>query len=409
MAKRILIITQFFDPEPTFKGLLFARELVARGYSVEVMTGFPNYPGGKVYPGHKIKLINREVIDGVEVTRLPLYPSHNKNKLGRLFNYFSFAFSVLIYGSIFAKRPNVIYAYHPPLTVGLSAVIIKFFRRLPVVLDIQDMWPDTLKATGMFSNKFLLKFVGRICNLLYSTVNKIIVLSPGFKDLLKSRGVPADKITVIYNWADEEVLRSPFSEVPEEISKIKGFKILFAGNIGKAQGLNVVLDAALKVKDEYPNLNFVIMGQGLMLDDLKNRAKKSSLTNVHFLPAVNMDKVNGFLKSADALLIHLNDDPLFKITIPGKTQAYLAVGKPIILGVSGDAKTLVSEAKCGFFVEPGNADQLANISKKIMTLSKNELENLGDNASSYYDKNLCVRVGVDAFSEVFNDVINKNL
>ena len=139
MTKRILLITQWFDPEPTFKGLLFARELVSRGFDVEVITGFPNYPGGSLYDGYRLKLVQKETIDGVLVTRVPLFPSHDESKFRRIINYLSFAFSSLFYGLIFAKRPDVIYAYNPPLTVGISASIIKLFRRVPIVLDIQDM------------------------------------------------------------------------------------------------------------------------------------------------------------------------------------------------------------------------------------------------------------------------------
>ena len=164
MPKRILLITQWFDPEPTFKGILFAKELVARGFEVEVITGFPNYPGGVLYEGYRIKLIQKEKVDGVLITRVPLFPSHDKSKFGRIANYISFALSSLIYGLIFAKRPHLIYAYHPPLTVGVSAIIIKLFRRVPIVLDIQDMWPDTLRATGMISNSYILGFIKKICN-----------------------------------------------------------------------------------------------------------------------------------------------------------------------------------------------------------------------------------------------------
>ncbi|MNE41437.1 putative glycosyl transferase [compost metagenome] len=161
MATRVLLLTQWFDPEPTFKGLVFARELVAQGFEVEVVTGFPNYPGGKLYPGYRIKLIQREVIDGVTVTRLPLYPSHGQSGIGRVLNYISFAASSLLYGLFGAKKPDVIYAYHPPLTVGIAAAFIRLLRRVPVVYDIQDMWPDTLRATGMFSNEKALRIVAR--------------------------------------------------------------------------------------------------------------------------------------------------------------------------------------------------------------------------------------------------------
>jgi colanic acid biosynthesis glycosyl transferase WcaI len=406
VPRRILLITQWFDPEPTFKGILFAKELVSRGFEVEVITGFPNYPGGTLYDGYRVKFIQKEVIDGVLVTRVPLFPSHDKSKLGRVFNYLSFAFSSLIYGLFFSKRADVIYAYHPPLTVGISALIIKLFRRVPVVLDIQDMWPDTLKATGMISNSSLLGFVSKVCNLIYSGVTKIVVLSPGFKDLLIDRGVPENKIKIIYNWADEKVLRTTTNETPKELASIEGFKILFAGNVGQAQGLNVILDAALLLKDDVPKLQFLVLGRGFQLDDLKRRANDLNLDNVHFLPAVGMDKVGSFLGSADALLIHLNSDPLFEITIPGKTQAYMSVGKPIIMGVSGDASNLVLRADCGVCFEPENSVALAEAAKSLMLLDPTDIQRLGENAERFYDEDLSVKVGVDSFVKVFNEVID---
>ena len=392
MSKRILLITQWFDPEPTFKGILFAKELVARGFEVEVITGFPNYPGGVLYEGYRLKLIQKEMIDGVLVTRVPLFPSHDKSRLGRIVNYVSFAISSLLYGLFLAKRPDVIYAYHPPLTVSISALIIKLFRRIPVVLDIQDMWPDTLKATGMITNARLLGFVSKVCNLIYSSVTKIVVLSPGFKKLLINRGVPDSKIEIIYNWADEEVLRAMTSETPKEIASIEGFKILFAGNIGQAQGLNVILDAALSFKDEVPKPQFLVLGRGLQLNEIKRRANDLNLDNVHFLAAVPMEKVGDFLGFADALLIHLNADPLFNITIPGKTQAYMAVGKPIIMGVSGDASNLILMADCGVCFEPENSVALAEAVQGLMLQDPTNIQRLGKNAERFYDENLSVKV-----------------
>jgi colanic acid biosynthesis glycosyl transferase WcaI len=405
MPNRILLITQWFDPEPTFKGLLFAKELVARGFEVEVITGFPNYPGGALYDGYRIKLLQKEMIEGVLISRVPLFPSHDKSKFGRIANYISFAFSSLLYGLFFAKRPDVIYAYHPPLTVGISALIIKLFRRVPVVLDIQDMWPDTLKATGMINNSLLLGFVSKICNLIYSSVTKIVVLSPGFKSLLINRGVPDTKIEIIFNWADEKALRNTTSKTTKEFESIEGFKVLFAGNVGQAQGLNVILDAALLLKDDVLKPHFLVLGRGLQLDSLKRRTNKLNLDNVHFLPAVGMDKVGNFLGSADALLIHLNSDPLFEITIPGKTQAYMAVGKPIIMGVGGDASSLVSRAECGVCFESEKPEALAEAVKGLMLLDPSDIQRLGKNAEKFYNENLSVKIGVNSFVKVFNEVI----
>lgn len=405
MPKRILLITQWFDPEPTFKGLVFARELVSRGFDVEVITGFPNYPGGKVYKGYKIKLIQKERINGILITRVPLFPSHNKSKLGRSLNYLSFFFSSLIYGLFGSKRPHVIYAYHPPITVALAAIIIKFFRRAPVVLDIQDMWPDTFSATGLISNKYILGIISYMCNFIYHAVNKIVVLSPGFKNLLVNKGVSSEKITLIYNWADENALKINKEDQSNEISKTKGFNILFAGNIGVAQDLNVILDAALVLQEDCLKINFFILGKGLMLKELKARSIKLGLNNVKFIPSVNMDEVGRFLNAADALLIHLKDNPLFNITIPGKTQAYMSIGKPILMGVGGDAKNLIDEANCGLNFQPESSISLVKAAKKLALFSEHELQNFGDNASKFYNAKLSTKIGVDSFSAIFNEII----
>lgn len=405
VSKRILLITQWFDPEPTFKGLVFARELVSRGFDVEVITGFPNYPGGKVYEGYKIKLIQKEIVNGVLITRVPLFPSHNKSKLGRSLNYLSFFFSSLIYGLFGSKRPDVIYAYHPPITVALAAIIIKFFRRAPVVIDIQDMWPDTLSATGLISNKYFLDIISNICNLIYRAVNKIVVLSPGFKNLLVDKGVLSEKISLIYNWADENALKINREHQLNEISKTEGFNILFAGNIGVAQDLNVILDAALVLQKDFLKINFFILGKGLMLEELKARTINLGLNNVKFIPSVNMDEVGKFLNAADALFIHLKDDPLFKITVPGKTQAYMCIGKPILMGVGGDAKNLMDEANCGLHFQPENPTSLVRAAKKFALLPENELQNFGDNAAKFYEAKLSIKVGLDSFELIFNEVI----
>lgn len=408
IAKRILLITQWFQPEPTLKGIFLARELVAHGFEVEVITGFPNYPGGKLYPGYKLKLFQREVIDGVLVTRVPLYPSHDASKLGRIANYISFSVSSLIYGLFFAKRPDVIHAYHPPISVALSSVIIKFFRRVPIVLDIQDIWPDTLKATGMVKNSTLLTIVAKICNVVYRVADQIVVLSPGFKRLLISRGVPSKKIDVIYNWADERNVRNFSQESCADILDWDGFKILYAGNVGRAQGLSVILDTALLVKDKFPTLCFVVLGQGLELNNLKVRAKQLNLNNVKFVPAVATDKIGKYLEAADALLIHLIADPLFQITIPGKTQAYMAAGKPIIMGVLGDASNLISKANCGLCIEPQNEQALAGAATKLMHLTSADLHKLGKNGSSFYDDNLSVKMGVKTWIVVLKKAIKGN-
>ena len=399
---RILLLTQWFDPEPTFKGVLFAQTLVDRGFEVEVITGFPNYPGGAVYPGYNISPLSVESFNGVRVSRVPLYPSHDKNKIGRVINYISFAASSLFYGLFVAKKADVLYVYHPPLTVGIAAIFIRLFRRIPVVLDIQDLWPDTLRATGMITNGLVLRIVSKVCSLVYSFVDDIVVLSPGFKRELVARGVAPRKLHVIYNWADEKKLSKRDAEIENYRFGLEGFIVLFAGNIGQAQDLKVILEAAKLLQSRQPEVQFVLMGGGLQVEELKLAAQSFALSNVHFRPAVSSSVVSGFLRSADALLIHLKADPLFEITIPGKTQAYMAVGKPILMGVKGDAASLVKEARCGKCFQPSNAESLAAAVEELTAMPKEELWRLGSNARSFYEERLSLVRGVEQFSKVFS-------
>lgn len=401
---RVLLLTQWFDPEPVPKGLAFARELVRQGCEVEVVTGFPNYPGGKLYPGYRVRAIQREEIDGVRITRVPLYPSHDSSAIRRIANYLSFSASLLFYTLFGARRADVIYAYHPPLTVGVAASIVRLLRRIPVVYDIQDMWPDSLRASGMLGNEKILAVVERVCQWVYRTVDKIVVLSPGFRNLLTSRGVDERKIEVIYNWCDESSIFNA-AEIGERTSILpEGFNILFAGTMGKGQGLASVLSAAEIVRDMAPKIRFVFLGSGTECELLKEQAQSSGLENVLFLPRVPMAEVGAVLQAADALLVHLKDDELYHITIPSKTQAYMAAGKPVLMAVSGDAADLVNVAGCGLTALSENPDSIAAAAMALAKMSSSELAAMGKLGQDYYWRELSLSAGVARFKRIFSGI-----
>ncbi len=404
---RALLMTQWFDPEPTFKGLVFARELVRQGFDVEVITGFPNYPGGKVYAGYKIKLIQRERIDGVEVTRLPLYPNHDQSAIKRVLNYASFAASALFYGLFMAKRADVMYAYHPPLTVGIAASLIRWVRGIPLVYDIQDMWPDTLRATGMLNNPRALGLVGRVCDWVYRRVDQVVVLSPGFKRLLMQRGVPESKIEVIYNWADESALSTPTGTLAANFPGDDRFKIVFAGNMGKAQALDAVLQAAEILQGRGSRVCFVMLGGGVEVSRLKEHTNALALDNVVFLPAVPMAEVGTVLSAADALLVHLRKDPLFEITIPSKTQAYMAVGRPLLMAVNGDAADLVTQSNSGLTAESENSVALADAAQRLADMPLDQLQAMGNRARHFYQERLGLTVGSGRFGNIFKALASR--
>lgn len=404
---RILLLTQWFDPEPTFKGLLFARKLRELGHEVEVITGFPNYPGGKLYPGHRQTWCSRETIDGITVARVPLYPSHNGSAVKRVLNYFSFALTSCLYGIFMAKKADVIYVYHPPMMVGLSGALIGLFRRTPFVYDIQDLWPDTLRATGMIGNERALNVVGSVCNWIYRRASHIVVLSPGFRNLLMHRGVADSKISVIYNWCDEAALQTPENTTVDLSFMDDRFNVVFAGTMGKAQALGAVIDAAKIVAAQDMQVQFVFVGSGIEVDVLKKMSDSLSLKNMRFLPRMPMNEVGAVLARADALLVHLRDDPLFAITIPSKTQAYLAVGKPILMAVRGDAADLIQYAEAGVAVTPENAVSIADGVLYIAKLPLVHRTLMGKNAMEFYKRELSLNVGVERFLEVFNQVLSR--
>lgn len=404
MAIRVLLLTQWFDPEPTFKGLAFARELLRQGIEVSVLTGFPNYPSGRLYPGYRVRLRQREVVDGIEVIRVPLYPSHGQSAVGRIMNYTTFAASAIAFGLGMARKADVVYAYHPPLTVGVAAASLRLLVRTPVVLDIQDMWPDTLRATGMISDPRILRMVAGVCRWVYRRVDRIVVLSPGFRELLLRRGVPESKVEVIYNWADESSLHAPVGRVPREFPGPERFRVLFAGNMGKAQALDTVLEAARLLQSRASRVSFVMLGGGVEVARLRSKAAELELRNVQFLPPVPMAEVGTLLNAADALLVHLRDDPLFEVTIPSKTQAYMASGKPLLLAVRGDAAELIRRADAGVVAEPENAPALAAAADRLAGLSPPQLEAMGRRARQHYDRHLSIHEGTARFVAIFRQL-----
>lgn len=397
---KILLITQWYDPEPTFKGQAFARELVRQGHDVQIITGFPNYPGGSLYPGYRMRLLQRQCIEGVDIFRVPLYPSHDGSAVRRALNYISFAISSLVFGIFGTRKADVIYAYHPPLTVGMSAALVGFFRRIPIVYDIQDMWPDTLKATGMLNNQRALSVIGWICKWVYRRAAALVVLSPGFKRLLVDRGVPEEKIHVVHNWCDEGALSLP--DAPEFPASLVGrFNIIFAGTMGKAQGLESVIEAAARVATIQPEIQFVFVGGGIEVERLKDVAARVSPSNILFLPRMPMNQVGNVLAAADVLLVHLRDDPLFRITVPSKTQAYMAIGKPLLMAVRGDAADLVVQSGCGEVAEPEDAISIADTALHFYRIPPEERAAMGRRGMDWYKNNLACEVGVRRFVEIF--------
>jgi colanic acid biosynthesis glycosyl transferase WcaI len=405
---RILFLTQWFQPEPFFKGLPFAKALAARGHDVEVLTGFPNYPGGKVYLGYRVRCYQRETMDGITVHRVALYPSHDISAFHRILNYLSFSLTTFLFGPWLVKKPDVIYVYNL-ITLGLPAFLFRFLFGSKVIIDVQDLWPESVANSKMLETRIALKILDGICNLVYRKANCLTVLSPGFKNKLVERGVPPEKIEVVYNWCDEAsiTVEATFKgsiKPPEFLDK---FVVLFAGAMGLAQGLDTVLDCARLCRFQLPDVQFVLIGGGVDRLRLQKRAEEMELENVAFLPPRSIETMGNIFALADALLVHLKDDPLFRITIPSKTQAYLFIGKPIIMAMNGDAAYLVHKTGGGVICKPDDPLEMMNAIKTLRMMTELERRNIGEAGHSYYMERLSFNQGVDRFEVIMKTILEK--
>ena len=399
---KLLILSQWCYPEPDARILTMANELKQRGHDVQILTGFPNYPGGKIYPGYRLKLFQKENLYGIVVIRVFLFPSHDKSALMRVLNYMTFAISALILAPFLIKKPRIIYVYHPPATVALPALFFKLIYRAKLVYDIQDLWPESLSASGMLTNRKILSIVNGFQNYIYRNATKITVISNGFKKNLIHKGVDQDKVDVIYNWSIPlGVANNNNNNILNEYTD--KFVLLFAGNIGEAQGLEVVINAAeiaLNRKD-LNDVQFVFLGTGSSKPKLMQMTQDLRLSNISWLDRVPPTEVNSYLQKADVLLINLLNVQLFNITIPSKTQSYMMIGKPILAGVEGNTKELIENSESGLTFNPGDSKDLLLKLMLLKNKTKSELKAMGENGKLFYNRNLSINVGVSKFENIF--------
>lgn len=378
---------------------------------MEVLTGFPHYPGSVLYEGYRMQLLQRETIDGISVVRIPLYPSHGSSALKRVLCYTSFALSASTVGMLFTKPADIIVIGEGPGTMGLAGCVGRLLRRTPFVIYVLDCWPETLEATGMLSNKLALKLVGRMMDFIYSRAARIIVSTPGYKRLIEGRGVPSEKVDLIYGWCEDAkfVVSAPDVSLKRKLGMEDRFNIVYAGNIGKAQALSSVIQAAEIVKTKCPDVLFWFIGDGVDVDCLKDNVKTMNLTNVKFLLRQPIGQIGRILRLADVLLIHLRDDFSYKITIPSKTVASMATGRPLLVAVGGDTADLVDRAGAGVNCRSEDPRSIAEGVIRMRGMSKHKLEMMGSAGKSFYLNNMCGSIAVLQFERILEEVLAKRV
>jgi glycosyltransferase involved in cell wall biosynthesis len=382
---RILVLSQYYEPDPILKPSEVAEALRARGHDVTVICGLPNYPSGKLAPGYRIRPIQRERRGGVRVFRLAEIPYHGRSIVGRLANYGSFLLSAFLF-SPFLARPQVIYVWHPPLTNAIAAWWIGLIHRAPFVLDVQDIWPDEGVLAGLIHEGPLVRFFRRLERWVYARAAHILVVTEGARRDLISKGVPDNKVEVCPNWVDPLWFAVPTVDdmvrARELLQTKDRFTVTFAGNLGFAQGLTTVLQAADRLRN-HREIGFRLIGTGAAEMELRSLASDLDLENVMFFGRRPPEETLALLRASDALLVHLKKGPASDLILPSKTLTYLAAGRPILMAMGGEAAELIRASGSGVSIPSEDAAALADAVLQMSLLTSGSLGAMGVNGRAY--------------------------
>ena len=382
----VLIVTQYFWPE-NFRINDLALGLLERGHEVTVLTGTPNYPDGSFFDGYG--LFNRQENNhGVKVLRVPLIPRGEGGGVRLALNYLSFAVTATVLGPLLCRgKFDQIFVFEPsPITVAIPALILKKLKSAPVLLWVQDLWPESLSATGAVKSRIVLAVVARLVKFIYQHCDKILIQSKSFSASIQQHGGEKNKIEYFPNSA-ELLFTAPLS-VPAQIPSLpEGFKIMFTGNIGAAQDFETIISAVEALQD-YKDIQWIIVGDGRMRCWAEAEVKRRGLgNNVHFLGRHPLDTMPVFLSHADALLVALKKEPIFALTIPSKIQSYLACGKPVIAALDGEGAKIIEVSGAGFTCPSGSPNALTKAVLKMYETPLSVRKEMGANGKAYYQKN----------------------
>ena len=379
---RILIVTQYFWPE-NFRVNDLAEALAGRGHRVTVLTGLPNYPGGRFFKGYGYTGPYREQHGDVRIVRVPLVPRGGGGSIRLALNYFSFALMASLIGPLRLGRDfDLIFVHEPsPVTVGLPAIVMKRLTHAPIAFWVLDLWPESVAATGALRSPYWLGWVTRLVRFIYRRCDRILVSSRGFIPKVLAAGGEEENIRYFPNWAESLYGPRPRT-APSPATLPEGFRVMFAGNVGAAQDFPAILDAAERLKAE-SRIHWVILGEGRMLDWLRSEiAQRGLAATFHLLGQHPASSMPAFFAHADAMLVSLGDDPVFALTVPAKVQAYLACGRPILAMLGGEGARVVQEARAGIVCPPGDGAALAQAVLALARMSDVEREQFGANGLS---------------------------
>ncbi|MFI3307181.1 MAG: glycosyltransferase family 4 protein [Mycoplasmatota bacterium] len=392
---KVLIVCQHFYPE-NFRINDISFELVKKGIDVTVLTGLPNYPKGKVLKEYKWFKNRNEVINGVKVKRCSLIGRGNSTFM-MIINYLWFMIFASIKALFMKKDFDVVYVYQlSPITMAIPAIIVSKIKKIPLVIHCLDQWPISITTADIKKTSFIYKLLEKISRFIYNQADIITTSSKSFKKyFVKELKLTKEKKFLYFpSYAEDN-----YSNI--KYLKDKNFDLLFAGNIGPAQSVETIVEAANLLKKE-TNIKFHIVGDGLSKKECEDLAKKYKLKNIVFYGYHSVDKMPDFYKLADAFLITMVDNEVVNNTLPAKVQSYMVAKRPIIGAISGEVSDVIKEANCGLTCKSLDYKNLAKIIKEAST--HKDLNKWGKNAEKYYQENFkkekCINEMIDFLKKV---------
>jgi len=406
----ILIVTQYFWPENMRINDL-VDGMAQKGHKVTVLTGIPNYPEGRVFPDFHAAPSKFSTYKGVAVVRVPMF-CRGRNFLTLGLNYLSFAISASLLGTyrLRGEEFDVIFVYAvSPITAAIPAVVIRFLKRTPVFLWILDLWPETLNAVGVLKNQRALCMIGKFVSWIYNRVDYLLISSRAFAGNVHrycTKAIGSKRIVYFPNWAEDEFFVSDFELGASSDLLVRDesvFTIVFAGNVGEAQDFPAILNAVEYLKTSGVSVRWVIVGDGRASVWLTENIRTRGLRNVLYLGRHPLKKMPALFVAADALLVSLKTNEVFARTIPGKVQAYLASGRPIIAMLDGEGARIIEEAQAGLVCASGDAQALASIVEKMTCMPKRERDLMGMAGRQFYRNNFSKQSLFDYLDKIFHD------
>lgn len=397
---KIGMLSQWFDPEtgPAALPGIYAREFVRQGHKVSVLTGFPNYPEGRLYPGYKMSATTVEGAAPLRITRVPLYPNHSRSVVGRAANYASFAASAALFGGSSLKGADAIWVYNSPITVAAPMLVHSRFGKVPVFLHVQDLWPDSLLDSGMMPQRSLsgalYGALAALVRLMETTSAVVGVISPSVRELILERHPQLDGDKIIYapNPTNESLFR-PSSVLREEFGidrDAEAFNLMYAGAIGDLQGLDTVL-GAMEILRDRPEIKITLVGDGISRRRLEEDTEKRGLTSVRFVGRVPQDEIPRLIAQSDAQLISLASSPFLEYTTPSKIPSLLASETPLIAQIGGDGARLLRQSGAALVTKPGDAEELAEAIRRLADQDTRVWDTMGRAGRDYYEAHFSVR------------------